>query len=878
MHDSPSFTTFLFTDIEGSTRLWEQDPERMGPAMARHDTIARAAVQEHRGRLVKMTGDGLHAAFDDALDALTAALRLQEALLDPGGTGGVALRVRCGLHAGADERRDNDYYGTAVNRAARIMSAAHGGQTLVSDAVAQLVSGRLRDGLALRDLGAVRLRDLDRPERVFQMLHPGLRADFPALRSLEATPSNLPHALTSFVGRARELSEVRALLRSTRLATLTGMGGLGKSRLAIEAASAALAEFADGVWLVELAPLRDPSRVAQAVASVLGVKEEAGRPVLEALERHVRDHELLIVLDNCEHLVAACAEIARRLLGAGAKLKVLATSREPLHVAGESVLPLSPLAVPGPLAAGELRALELYDAVRLFVDRAAASHPGFALDEANAGAVTAICHRLDGVPLALELAAARVRSLPVEQIAERLKDRFRLLSRGDPTALPRQQTLRALMDWSHDLLDEPERRVLRRLSAFAGGWELDAAEAVATGPEVAGEDVADVLARLVEKSLAALDLQSGRYRLLETVRQYAEEKLADSGEGSATRSRHLAHFTALAERAKGQLTGPEQAQWIARLDAERENLLAAHEWAAQSEDGTRLGLTLLNAVKRYWMNAGALELGLRVTLEALARPGARERDFARLRGLFDAGQLAFFIGRYVQARGILEESLAIARELGDERKVAMVLDPLSWVASAQGELPSARGYLDEAIALAEKFGDLRAIAAARNSLAQVYRMQGDLRRAEALFERVLGSVRDNGDREATAISLINLAIVAIERKSTVRAREFLLEACAIAAELASRRVGQSVLEVSAALAISLQEFERAVRWLGAAEAHAASAGLHRDPADDAFLSPRASLAERTMGTDSFRGLVGRGRTIPYDEALEEIGGWLATCR
>ncbi len=420
--------------------------------------------------------------------------------------------------------------------------------------------------------------------------------------------------------------------------------------------------------------------------------------------------------------------------------------------------------------------------------------------------------------------------------------------------------------------------MLRRLSVFAGGWTLEAAEAVALGPGVERAAVADLLGRLVEKSLVALDIGTGRYRLLETVRQYAEEKLAGSDDGPAARSLHLACFAALADQAKGQLVGAEQARWIERLDAERENLLAAHEWAGQTEDGTRLGLNLLNAVKRYWINSGALELGLGVTLAAASRPGAGHRDFLRLRALFDAGQLGLVMGRYAQARQCLQESLDIARELGDERKVAMVLDPLSWAACAEGKLPAAHRYIDEAIALAEKTGDLREIAAANNSLAQVLRLEGDAQRAEEMYQRVLAWVQKDGDREAIAISLINLCIVAIERKAMQRARGLLLEAFACAAELASRRVGHSLLEVSAALAISLREFERGARWLGACEVHAERAGLHRDPADDAFLAPRAGLARENLGFEAFRGIIAAGRTIPYAEALAEAGDWLATCR
>jgi predicted ATPase/class 3 adenylate cyclase len=873
-----NLTTFLFTDIEGSTRLWEQDGARMGPAMALHDAMARAAVQARRGRVVKMTGDGVHAAFDDALDALGAALALQRSLADPGATAGLALRVRCGLHAGTDERRDNDFYGTAVNRAARIMAAAHGGQVLVSDAVARLVSSRLPEGVALRDLGAVRLRDLAQPERVHQVMHPDLRAEFPALRSLEKTPNNLPRALTSFVGRERELHEVRARLGTARLLTVTGMGGLGKSRLAIEAAWASMDGFADGAWLAELAPLRDPSRVAQAIASALGVKEEAGHPVIEALERHVADRELLIVLDNCEHLLAACAEVARRLLGAGARLTILATSREPLRLGGESTYPLAALAVPSPFAAGEPSALEQYDAVRLFIDRAAAAQAAFALDAENAGAVTAICHRLDGVPLALELAAARVRTMPVEQIALRLNDRFRLLTRGDPTALPRQQTLRATIDWSHDLLDAAERAVFHRLSVFAGGWSLDAAEAVASGAGVVREDVADLLGRLVEKSLAEAHVDSGRYRLLETVRQYAEEKLADSPDGPAARSRHLACFAGLAEQAKRELVGADQARWIERLDVERENLLRAHEYAGQSASGTELGLNLVNAVKRYWINSGLLELGLRVTLEALARPGAQERGFPRLRGLFDAGQLGFFVGRYEQARACLEESLSIAREMHDEGKVAMVLTPLAWAARAQGDLPTARACLQEALALAEKLGDRREILAATNALAQIHRMEGDLRGAETLYRRVIPWARQGGDREATAIGLLNLAIVAIALEAPHDAGAALKEACALADDIGSRRVGHGVLEVAAALATSLEQWEQAARLLGGAEAHGSRAGLHRDPADEAFLAPRIAGARARLGAAAFEARVAEGRSLSYDDAMAQARSLLATCR
>jgi class 3 adenylate cyclase len=404
-------TTFLFTDIEGSSRLWEQEPERMRPALVRHDAILRGAVERNHGVVVKTTGDGLYAAFRDPRDAVTATLEFQLVLADPGSTDGLPLKVRCGLHAGVMERRDGDFFGTAVNRAARIMSAAHGGQILASQAVADLLRDRLPDGVGLRDLGSVRLRDLSSPERLYQVEHAKLRGEFPALCSLEAAPNNLPQQLTTFVGRERELQEIKATLVKARLVTLSGIGGIGKTRLSLQIAADVVSEYPDGVWFVEFAPITDERLVPQAVASVLGVKEEAGRPVMEALVRHVRDRHLLLVLDNCEHLVQACAELAMELLQAGARVKILASSREHLNIAGEAVYTVSPLSVPSPERGIAMEILQSCEAVHLFVERATTVQPAFALTEHNAPAVAEICRRLDGIPLALELAAARTRAV-----------------------------------------------------------------------------------------------------------------------------------------------------------------------------------------------------------------------------------------------------------------------------------------------------------------------------------------------------------------------------------------------------------------------------------------------------------------------------------
>jgi predicted ATPase/class 3 adenylate cyclase len=866
--------TFLFTDIEGSTRLWEQEPERMRPALARHDAIARSAVEDNRGAVVKMSGDGIHAAFTDPLDALGAALQLQQALVDPEVTDGIALRVRCGLHTGVAERRDNDYFGSTVNRAARVMSVAHGGQVLVTQAVASLVSDRLPAGIVLRDLGAVRLRDLASPEYVFQIVHPRLRPDFPALRSLEATPNNLSQQVTSFIGRERALAEVKNLLGRARLVTLLGVGGLGKTRLSLQVGADTLDEYPDGVWFVELAPLADPRLVPQAVASVLGVKEEAGRPVDEALVKFVQNRQLLLILDNCEHLTHASAELATRLLQAGARLKILASSREPLRAAGEMSYLVPALSVPDPGKSLTVAALTQYEAVRLFVDRAVAVQSAFRMTAQNGAAVADICHRLDGIPLAIELAAARVRSLSVETIAARLSDRFRLLTRGDRTALPRQQTLRALIDWSYDLLTEHERTLLRRLAVFAGGWTLEGAEHVGAGGEVDEAAVLDLLGKLVEKSLVELEIEGERYRLLETIREYAKQRLDESNEGGAVRTRHLAFYLALAEKVNPELMGPEQGACLARLDLERENFIAAHAWCGHAEGGGELGLRLVHAVKLYLVNRGLLGLVRQEAMEALARPGAQERSLARCRVLFAAGQVDFFMGQYGEAMKYLEESRAIAQEIGDKGRAATVLQVLGMVAVGQEDRATARRYFEEALGLVRELGNRRELGAALTALAQLDRVEGELDAADTLYWQVLELARALGDREMIAISLLNLAMVSIGRGAADCARGMLLEVLDIAEEIGSRRTGESLLEVTAGLAASGGEFERVALFFGAAEALTDQTGLHRDPADEAFLAPRVAQARRTLGEAAFAATAATGRALSYEDALRKARAWL----
>ena len=669
---------------------------------------------------------------------------------------------------------------------------------------------------------------------------------------------NLPAQLNRFIGRERDLELVTTLLGPSRLLTLTGTGGTGKTRLSLQYARISQDDYPDGVWLAELAPVSQPERVAQVVAFVLGVADAGNAGPLEALERHVAERRMLLILDNCEHVLGAAAELARRLLAAGPELKILASSREPLHVPGEMTY-----AVP---------TLDAHEAMQLFLDRAHAAQPTFDPSDAGQRTVGEICRRLDGIPLAIELAAARVRALSLEKISERLDDRFRLLRSAGNAGLPRQQTLRASIDWSHDLLSAAERAVFRRLAVFSGGWTLEGAEAVCAAGEVDGGQVLELLTHLVEKSLVETDPRVERYRLLETVRQYALERLDDAGEADDARQRHLRFYVELAERAHPKLFGPEQAGWLAQLDEERENLLSAHAYCDYAEDGAALGLRLVASIKMYWASRGLFPLAHRAMVEALAR--APERNARRGRVLFDAGQVACFMGLYVEARRHLEESLSIAQERGDGEQVASVLQPLGMACLGLDDRAASRAHFTEGLALARGQQDPRNLAAALIALAQLERIEGRTEVAEPLYLEALEIARTLGDQATVAIALLNLSMVTIEGSRPDRARLILSEAAEIAMAIHSRPVGMALLDGCAGLAACAGDAAAAAQWYGAAQAQAAKAGMKRDPADEAFLAPWIANAREALGDARFDEAAAPGRALPFEDALARAREWL----
>ena len=785
MPELPTGTvTFLFTDIEGSTALLQHlGDQRYAGVLAEHRHILRAAFQGGGGHEIDTQGDAFLIAFGSAQDAVVTAVAAQRAINAHPWPEGAPIRVRMGLHTGEPTIAASSYVGLDVHRAARIMSAGYGGQILLSQATHDLIEQDLSGGLMLRDLGEHRLKDLTRPEHVFQIVIPDLLADFPPLKTLDVISNNLPVQLTTFIGREREIEDIKHLLTSTRLLTLMGAGGAGKTRLAIQVAADLIEQFQKGVWLIELAPLADAGLVVQTVASTFEVREVAGRSLLDVLVDYLQSKPLLLVLDNCEHLVEACAHLASALLRACPNLKILATSREALGIAGEVTYRVPPLSRPDPRRVQSLEQLTQFESVRLFVERGVYSQPRFALTDVNARAVAHICHQLDGIPLAIELAAARVKVLTVDQIAVRLDDRFRLLIGGSRTGLPHHQTLRAAMDWSYDLLSEQERTLLRRLSVFAGGFHLEAVEAVCAGDGVHADGVLDLLANLVDKSLVTAEGLDGeiRYRLLETIRQYSLEKLEESGEVAGMRGRHLDWYLGLAERAEPQLQGLDQVGWLERLEMEHDNLRAALEWTKVEASGTEVGLRLTGALHRFWAMRGYLSEG-REWLERVVERSTGASP-VRARAIYGTGDLAFNQGDYGRAETLCEESLRLYRELDDKVGIALSLNVLALLNRMQGDYARAAALLEESLTLCRGLGRRWILAETLYILGLTVRRQGDYERANALLEESLTLWRQTGDKWGLARSLGSLGVVARLQGDYERARALHEESLTLSEEL-----------------------------------------------------------------------------------------------
>jgi predicted ATPase/class 3 adenylate cyclase len=745
----PETLTFLFTDIEGSTALLRRVGDGdYAQVLAGHHAVIRWGLAGHGGREVDTQGDAFFAVFSSPRACVAAVLEMQRALEAHEWPAGERVRVRMGVHTGEASKAGTGLVGLDVHRAARVAAVAYGGQVLVSETAAGLVRDRLPPGAALADLGVHRLKDLGRPERIFQLQAAGLQAGFPPLRSLDnpALPNNLPAQLATFIGRDRELAEVRDLVGSSRLVTLTGAGGCGKTRLGLQVAAELLDGSGDGVWLVELAAVLDEDAVAPAISQALGITGQPGRPALEALLDALAPQDILIVVDNCEHLIGGCAKTAEAVLRRCPRVHLLATSREPLGIGGETLYRVPSLSLPRP-GQPDLAAAKSSDAVALFANRARAQGAGLRVDEQTAPVLVSICRQLDGMPLAIELAAARLRSLSLTDLHDRLGQRFRLLTGGSRTALARQRTLRATVEWSYSLLTGAEQLLLGRLSVFAEGFDLDAAEAVCGFGDIEPFDVTDLLGSLVDKSLVVAEPtgETLRYRLLETIRQFAAEQLAKTGQDqAAVAAAHCAHFLSLAEAAAPQLTGPDQGRWLTRLDADQANLRRAATYAVGDPDGTAQVLRFGAALRRYWEARSRDCEALGLLVPVLERPGARADP-----GLFAAALATAAVAAeqcdLAAARRLGEQGVESGRQHGDDRSLIESLKTLCAVSYFAGEPDKGLPFGEESVERARQLGD--DVVLGRSLMVYLLPLELiDPARAGQLFAEAIACTERSGDR------------------------------------------------------------------------------------------------------------------------------------
>lgn len=694
-------------------------------------------------------------------------------------------------------------------------------------------------------------------------------------RSPAARMGNVAPPLTRFVGPAHRVEDCVRLLEGTRLLTLTGIGGIGKTRLMQEVAEACSGAFDDGVWFLDVSLLSDATQLPQSLASCLGASTMGGTDPLLIVTHAVRERRLLLMLDTCEHLLAACAEFVKQLLQSSRWVKVLATSREPLRLAGETTFALDPLATPSPFEVAAPDALSRFESVRLFMDRARTAHPEFALTPANADAIARICRQLDGLPLAIELAASLVRVLSPEAIADRLGSRFDLLKDADPTADPRHRTLKATLDWSYALLTPEAQLLLRQLAVFAGGWPPAAAQAVCGRAAGIDADVLDGLAGLVDKSLVMFEPTRGRYRMLDTVREYVRTRDAADGQVDASRRRHLAWLAAWAETTGPDLVGPREATCNAQIDDERDNILAALAWCQGGGGDGAAALRLAFALRR-WICRSALDLGRPILGGVLARMDVRPRDSVRCRGLFAAGFLSYYAGAYDDARRCAEESLVIARVHGDKVRRADALVLLASACLGLDDRSAARAHVADGLALAGAAGDPVVLWDALTTVAEIAAVDGDLERAQSTYEESLAVARALGARDFTVVALLNLVRIALAQRNATRAHASLAEAAALANEIGSTRNAHAILSHCAGLAALRADWEHAVRFASASDRQLERLALHREPADEAVLAPLRAHATQALGAGALAATAAAGRQLPCEEAVCEVRRWLAT--
>jgi len=899
--------TFLFTDIEGSTQAWEAHPRAMQSAIKRHDTLMRAAIERHRGYVFKTVGDAFCAAFHSATDAVEAALEAQRSLAKENFSAIGGLRVRMGLHAGHAHERDADYFGPAVNRVARLMSIGHGGQTLVSNAVKELVQDELVKGISLTDLGSHRLKDLSLAEHVWQLAIAGMPSDFPPLASLDFKPNNLSIQVTSFRGREEDIKELERLLSSARLLTLVGAGGIGKTRLALQAGADLLDQFSDGVWFIELAPLADNALVAEVACQAVGVTARRDRPAIDAVVDHLRQKKSLLILDNCEHLIEPAAQLVNRLLRQCPDVRILATSRQPLGISGETIRRLPSLGVPEPTKSLNADEAMHYGAVALFVDRAQSADVRFQLTDDNVPVVTEICRHLDGIPLAIELAAARVKVLSIPHLAQRLTERFRLLTGGAREALPRQKTLRALIDWSHDLLSPQEQLLFRRLAIFSGNFSLDAATNVCGCNGIDKIDVLDLLTSLVDKSLVVAETASAdeRFRLLESTREYALEKLRESGELEHLTRAHAEYFLALG-RSVDDAAGASSGRKLATtLEPDTDNFRAALDWALTKGNEIMMGSTLAGALDwlwyhgrlqsegRRWLQTALQQLGTDASDDVSARlwlalaplsDGQREYDAAKYAlslyekldddrhasyALHNLGQALHQLGKFEESEQAHVRGVSLARKSGDKHSEAMNLMGLGYVLMLRGNIQEARRSEAEALQACEALGDEDARGIVLGNLAEMEFNQGNAEQAAIYGAEYLRIMLTGKNVLIQAIGYNNLAAYHISLRNLERARECAREGLRLAREVQSLLRTADAAQDLALVAALCGDISEAARLIGYVEKCYRDERSTREATEAWGHAQLMARLREQLNEDEITALIAEGAAWSEDLAVQE---------
>jgi predicted ATPase/class 3 adenylate cyclase len=856
--------TFLFTDIEGSTRLVQSLGDQYAAVLAEHCRIMRQAIAEAGGTEIGTEGDSFFAVFPDAALGLEATVSAQRGLATAAWPAGADVRVRMGLHTGEGTLGGENYIGLDVHRAARVASAGHGGQVLLSGSTRAVAGDRLPTDVRLRDLGAHRLKDLANPEHLYQLEIEGLPADFPALRSLDTRANNLPVQLTSFVGREQEIVAVGALLDRAPLVTLAGPGGTGKTRLALQVAAERLARYSDGVFFVELAAIGDAALVPSAIAGALNLRETADRSVLETVKDYLRDREMLLVLDNFEQILPAGPTVVE-LLSAAPRMSVLVTSRSVLRLRGEQEYEVPPLRIPDPSRLPSTEALSAFDGVALFVDRAMAVRPGFAVTNETAPAVAEIVARLDGLPLAIELAAAKIRILAPEAILARLGSRLAFLGGGARDLPARQQTLRAAIDWSYALLSEPEQQALRALGVFVGGFTVDAAAAILPSGE---GDPTDVLERLADQSLLrpleGLKAEP-RFTILETIREYALERLAEYGESEAARRRHAEHFLARAEGLEPRLT--TSSDTVDAVEQDHDNYRAVLGWAIETGDA-EIGLRLGHALWRFWQQRGHFREASAWFERLLAIPSASEQTPARAKGLTGAAGIAYWQNDYPAALAWYREAEAIIRDLGDQAWLADAVYNTGTTAAVSDDMETVAAKLAEGAAIGRALADDAILSRFLQAEGYMAFMGDDLERARDLLEEGLAIAKRGDDAFATAVANHTVGQVARLQGRLEDAARHYREALRIGGEQGDAAGILEPLQGAAAVAIATGDTVRGVRLLGASAAIRERLGGGPPPEWLRLGDPLSEARER-LSPAEFESAWERGQAMPTADAIAD---------